>query len=272
MSAASRKTKSSYSRRNATVTISRSRQTGAQVIEAESSAGDLECEASTITPPVFSGSPATISGPGRVAGRRDRDRSCSRNVPVIVDAAAQIPVCRQLLAFHERSRRRRRHLQRRQGIARPQTTGWCSASRRSSTPAGRRARPNHGFGRPMKVGKRNSPEFSPRSSGHSSKTRKRSSAATSKSSPTGWKILRGIPGVRVDRSFPSEAGQPYPRAFVHLSEPNPWIPDAVVDALWEGRRGSPWLPRPRLPASSRSTRRPCNQARTKSCSSACKKC
>ena len=46
--------------------------------------------------------------------------------------------------------------------------------------------------------------------------------------------LAGIPGVTVERGYPSEAGQPHSRAIVRLAPPCPLTRDDLVAALWEG--------------------------------------
>jgi L-seryl-tRNA(Ser) seleniumtransferase len=46
--------------------------------------------------------------------------------------------------------------------------------------------------------------------------------------------LAGLPGVRAERGFPSEAGQPHGRAIVHIGPPCRLERDRVVEALWAG--------------------------------------
>ena len=45
--------------------------------------------------------------------------------------------------------------------------------------------------------------------------------------------LADLPGVSVERRFPSEAGQPHARALVHFGPSSPLNRDAVVAALWD---------------------------------------
>src|SRR5690606_37703699 len=45
--------------------------------------------------------------------------------------------------------------------------------------------------------------------------------------------LRDLPGVVVERGFPSEAGQPYGRAIVTLEDGARLDRDALHDALWD---------------------------------------
>ncbi len=50
----------------------------------------------------------------------------------------------------------------------------------------------------------------------------------------GWLAgLADLPGVTVERRFPSEAGQPHARAVVHFGRSSPLDRDAVVAALWD---------------------------------------
>ncbi len=46
--------------------------------------------------------------------------------------------------------------------------------------------------------------------------------------------LSGFPGITAERVFPSEAGQPMPRALITVGAESGWTRDALVDALWEG--------------------------------------
>jgi L-seryl-tRNA(Ser) seleniumtransferase len=49
----------------------------------------------------------------------------------------------------------------------------------------------------------------------------------------GWRAaFNDLPGVRTQRSFPNEAGQPLPRCEVTLSSGAKLSRDALVDALW----------------------------------------
>lgn len=45
--------------------------------------------------------------------------------------------------------------------------------------------------------------------------------------------LQGLPGVVVERGYPSEAGQPHSRAIVRLSTTCGWTRDGLVAALWD---------------------------------------
>ena len=96
--------------------------------------------------------------------------------------------------------------------------------------------PNHGIGRPMKVGKEEmvgllaAVEWSLR--------RDEPALLADYERQVAHVIdrLRGLPGVTVTRAFPSEAGQPMPRAHIHLG------PEAGVardELLAQLRAGDP---------------------------------
>jgi L-seryl-tRNA(Ser) seleniumtransferase len=94
--------------------------------------------------------------------------------------------------------------------------------------------PNQSIGRPMKVGKeemlgmlaavqwllaQDEPAL----------------LASYEAAVQGWlEGLAGLLGVRAERGFPSEAGQPHARAIVHFGPSCPLDRDGVVAALWDG--------------------------------------
>ena len=50
----------------------------------------------------------------------------------------------------------------------------------------------------------------------------------------GWLAgLSDVRGLRVERGYPSEAGQPHARAVVYFTQESPITRDAVVAKLWE---------------------------------------
>ena len=94
--------------------------------------------------------------------------------------------------------------------------------------------PNHSIGRPMKVGKEEllgllaAVEWSLAQD-------EPARLAEYEATVQRWVAeLAGIPGVTVERGYPSEAGQPHSRAIVRLAPPCPLTRDDLVAALWEG--------------------------------------
>lgn len=208
-------------------------QTGAKLIEAESSAGDLQSKINTKTACVFWFAGDHFAIPG-VSLEEVIAIAHSQNVPVIVDAAAQIPFVANFWHFTKDLGADAVIFSGGKGLRGPQSTGLVLGTQAIIDGCRAQGAPNHGFGRPMKVGKE---EFAGILAAVEWTLKQDEAALIGgyEQIVANWiEDLAGIPGVRVDRSFPSEAGQPYPRAFVHLSDPNPWTPEAVVDALWEG--------------------------------------
>ena len=93
--------------------------------------------------------------------------------------------------------------------------------------------PNHSLGRPMKVGKEEllgilaAVEWS---------LAQDEPALLAGYEATVQRWLRGladIPGVSVERGYPSEAGQPHARAIVRLHPESGWTRANLVTALWD---------------------------------------
>jgi uncharacterized pyridoxal phosphate-dependent enzyme len=208
-------------------------QTGAKLIEAESSAGDLQSRINNHTACVFWFAGDHFAIPG-VALEEVITIAHARNVPVIVDAAAQIPFVANFWHFTKDLGADAVIFSGGKGLRGPQTTGLVLGKQAIIDGCRAQGAPNPGFGRPMKVGKEELAGILAAVEWTLKQDEDQLIDGYEQIVANWIEDLARIPGVRVDRSFPSEAGQPYPRAFVHLSEPNPWTPDAVVDALWEG--------------------------------------
>jgi uncharacterized pyridoxal phosphate-dependent enzyme len=208
-------------------------QTGAKLVEAESSAGDLRSKFNDHTACVFwfAGDHFTVPG---VSFEEVVAIAHAHNVPVIVDAAAQIPYVANFWHFTRDLGADAVIFSGGKGLRGPQTTGLVLGKQAIIDGCRAQGAPNPGFGRPMKVGKEEFAGILAAVEWTLDQDENEVIAGYEQIVANWIEDLARIPGVRVDRSFPSEAGQPYPRAFVHLSEPNPWTPDAVVDALWEG--------------------------------------
>jgi uncharacterized pyridoxal phosphate-dependent enzyme len=208
-------------------------QTGAHVIEAESSTASFEAALSERTACVvwFAGDPFAIPG---VPLEAVIEIAHKRGVPVIVDAAAQVPYVANLWHFTRDLGADIAIFSGGKGLRGPQSSGLVLGKRAIIEGCQANGAPNQGFGRPMKVGKE---EFAGILAAVEW-TLKQDEAELLmgyEQTVANWiEDLSGIPGVQVERSYPSEAGQPYPRAFVHLSEPSGWKPEELVSAMWEG--------------------------------------
>lgn len=208
-------------------------QTGAKLIEAEPSIGDLEAKLTSKTAGVFWFAGEHFATPG-VSIEEVIATAHARCVPVIIDAAAQIPFVSNFWHFTHDLGADAVIFSGGKGLRGPQSSGLVLGKKAIVDGCRAQGAPNHGFGRPMKVGKEELAGILAAVEWTLAQDEAELIGGYEQTVANWIEDLSGIPGVRVDRSFPSEAGQPYPRAFVRLAAPSPWTPGAVVDALWEG--------------------------------------
>jgi uncharacterized pyridoxal phosphate-dependent enzyme len=159
----------------------------------------------------------------------------ARDVPVLVDGAAQLPPVENLWAFTQKgatcaifSGGKELHG--------PQSSGlvvgrkWLIEAMRPN------GNPNANIGRPMKVGKEEMVGLLAAvkryvALDHAARRERDERVVTE------WcAALNGLPGVRARRSFPNEAGQPSPRCEVILDGAR-LTRDALVQALSDGTPG-----------------------------------
>ncbi len=157
----------------------------------------------------------------------------ARGLPVIVDAAAQIPPIANLWHFTRDLGADLAIFSGGKGLRGPQSSGLVLGRRDLIEGCRANGNPNHSIGRPMKVGKEElvgllaAVEWSLAQDEPGLLDQYERIVA-------GWITgLAGIPGVIAERGFPSEAGQPHSRAIVRLRPPCPWTREALVAALWE---------------------------------------
>jgi len=156
-----------------------------------------------------------------------------RGIPVLVDAAAQIPPISSLWHFTSEVGADAVLVSGGKGLRGPQPTGLILGRQFVIDGARANSSPNHAIGRPMKVGKEEvlgllaAVEWS-------LKQNEKTTIAGYERSVQGWiSAMAGIPGVMTWRDYPSEAGQPHGRAMVQL-DPELWDRDRVIAALWDG--------------------------------------
>lgn len=153
-------------------------------------------------------------------------------VPVLVDAAAQVPPLSSLWHFTTEVGADAAIFSGGKGLRGPQSTGlmvgrdWIIAAARAN------GSPHYSIGRAMKVGKEEllgllaAVEWTLGQDEHSM-------LAAYETSVQKWIVgLTGLPGVEVERGYPSEAGQPHGRALVRIGPDSGWDRDALVAALW----------------------------------------
>ena len=208
-------------------------QTGATVVEIGNSAAELEAAITDRTACIvwFAGGPLAkdalpVEGVIQIAK--------ARNVPVLVDAAAQIPPVESLWRFTTDLGATGAIFSGGKGIRGPQSSGLVLGTKELIAGCRANGNPNHSLGRPMKVGKE---ELAGILAAVEYTLAQDEDALIEQYEGIvhGWiEDLAGIPGVTAERRFPSEAGQPHSRAFIHFNAPCTVTRDEVVAALWEG--------------------------------------
>jgi uncharacterized pyridoxal phosphate-dependent enzyme len=208
-------------------------QTGATVVEIGNSAAELEAAISHKTACIvwFAGGPLAkdalpIEDVIRIAKQR--------GVPVLVDAAAQVPPVSSFWHFTRDLGATGVIFSGGKGIRGPQSSGLVLGTKELIEGCRANGNPNHSLGRPMKVGKE---ELAGLLAAVEYTLEQDETALLEQFENIvhGWiEDLAGLPGVTAERRFPSEAGQPHGRAFIHFNAPCPVSRDEVVTALWEG--------------------------------------
>ncbi|MEN9933797.1 MAG: hypothetical protein RLZZ387_376 [Chloroflexota bacterium] len=158
----------------------------------------------------------------------------AHGVPVIVDAAAQIPSISNLWRFTRDMGADLAIFSGGKGLRGPQSAGLVLG--RPDLVAACRANgsPNTSIGRPMKVGKE---ELAGMLAAVAWSLEQDEAAllAGYEATVAYWLAgLRGLPGVEVWRGYPSEAGQPHGRAIVRVLPESGRTRDEVVALLWAG--------------------------------------
>ncbi len=154
-----------------------------------------------------------MSGHGDIPLEKVIEIANRHDVPVVVDAAAQLPPVENLWRFTQ------------MGVALaifsggkdlhgPQSSGLILGRKELIEACRLNGSPNHSIGRPMKVGKE---EMAGLLTAVKLYLKKDHEARASQDDEVvaGWcAALNKFPGVQAERSFPNEAGQPLPRAKI----------------------------------------------------------
>jgi L-seryl-tRNA(Ser) seleniumtransferase len=208
------------------------RQTGARIVEIEGTVAALEGALSERTACALHFAGAHLAE-GALPVETVVEVAHRRGVPVLVDAAAQIPPIATLWHFTRECGADAAILSGGKGLRGPQSSGLVVGSRKIIEGCRANGSPNHAIGRPMKVGKEELAGLCAAVEWALEQDEAHLIAGYEASVARWMKGLTGLPGVRVERGFPSEAGQPHARAIVHLAPPSP-TRDQVVAALWDG--------------------------------------
>jgi len=155
-------------------------------------------------------------------------------VPVLVDAAAQIPPISSLWHFTRDLGADIAIFSGGKGLRGPQSSGLVLGRRDIVAACRVNGSPNHSLGRPMKVGKEETLGILAAVEWSLAQNEEAVLAGYEETVQRWIAGLRDLPGVTVERGYPSEAGQPHARAIVHLSPDFPMTRDAVAAALYGG--------------------------------------
>lgn len=208
------------------------RQTGATLVEIEGAAGSLEAAITDRTGAivVFAG---TRLMTGALPIATVIEIAHRHHVPVIVDAAAQIPPISNLWHFTRDLGADIAIFSGGKGLRGPQSTGLVLGRADLIEGCIANGSPSASVGRPLKVGKEEllgilaAVEWSLAQDEATTISRYETIVA-------GWLSgLRGLPGVTAERAFPSEAGQPHAWLLVQLRDDAAMDRDALVAALWD---------------------------------------
>jgi len=158
----------------------------------------------------------------------------AHQVPVLVDAAAQIPPLSSLRQFTCDMGADAAIFSGGKGLRGPQSSGLVLGRRSLIEACIVNGPPHQSLGRPMKVGKEEllgilaAVEWSLAQD-------EPALLASYEATVQRWiEGLQGLPGVTVERGYPSEAGQPHARAIVRLGAGTSLSRKQLVEALWDG--------------------------------------
>jgi L-seryl-tRNA(Ser) seleniumtransferase len=157
---------------------------------------------------------------------------CAREfgVPVIVDAAAQIPPVASLWRFTRDIGADAVLVSGGKGLRGPQASGLVLGKRWLVDRLRAHTSPNQELGRGMKVGKEELMGLLAAVEWTLAQDEEALLASYERIVDSWIVGLQGIPGVSVERGYPSEAGQPHSRAVLRLARDR----DEIVQELWDG--------------------------------------
>ena len=156
-----------------------------------------------------------------------------RGIPVIVDAAAQIPPVSNLWHFTKEVGVDIAIFSGGKGLRGPQPSGLVLGRKDLIDACRVNASPNHSIGRPMKVGKEETAGLLAALEWSLAQDEPATIERYERAVKYWIDGLSGIPGVTAERGYPSEAGQPHGRAIVHFGSKAPVKRDEIVERLWD---------------------------------------
>jgi L-seryl-tRNA(Ser) seleniumtransferase len=154
-------------------------------------------------------------------------------VPVIVDAAAQIPSVSNLWHFTRDLGADIAIFSGGKGLRGPQSSGLVLGRQALIDAIAINASPNYSIGRPMKVGKEELFGILAAVEWTLSQDEPAIIAGYEEIVQFWLDSLAGLPGVDITRGYPSEAGQPHARVVIRVLPDAPLTRDQIQTALWE---------------------------------------
>jgi len=209
------------------------RMTGATFVEIDDSVMSLERAFSERTAAVlwFAGGHL---GPDAVPIETVVEIAHARGVPVVVDAAAQVPFIRNLWHFTRDVGADIAIFSGGKGLRGPQSSGLVLGNPGIIANIYPNASPHSAIGRPMKVGKEELVGILAAVEWTLAQDEDAIIARYEQIVQYWLSGLAEIPGITAKRGFPNEAGQPFPRVLVTLGSDAKLDGDALVQALWDG--------------------------------------
>lgn len=154
----------------------------------------------------------------------------AKNVPVIVDAADQIPPLSNLWRYTREMSADLAIFSGGKGLRGPQASGIIVGRADLIAACRLNGGPYHGVGRPAKVGKEEIVGLLAALELALSKDERDEAAVWSRMVNHWIDGLRDVPGITVERVERSHSGQPIPRAIIRVHD---GTRDAVIKSLWE---------------------------------------
>jgi uncharacterized pyridoxal phosphate-dependent enzyme len=206
---------------------------GAQIVEFDAATEGLEAVLSERTACVLSFAGARY-GTDVASVERVVKTAHSHSVPVIVDAAAQIPPISSLWSYTRDAGADLVIVSGGKGLRGPQCSGLLLGAKDIIESCRANGSPNMSIGRAMKVGKEEMIGLLAAVQWYLEQDEAEMVTSYEAAVRRWIDGLAGVPGVVAWRGYPNEAGQPFGRAIVRITTPCRWTRDEIVQKLWDG--------------------------------------
>jgi uncharacterized pyridoxal phosphate-dependent enzyme len=206
---------------------------GGEIVEFDGTAAGLEAALSERTACVLSFAGARY-GTDVGSVKRVAKVAHAHSVPVIVDAAAQVPPISSLWSYTRDGGADLVIVSGGKGLRGPQCTGLVLGAKNIVGSCRANGNPNMSIGRAMKVGKEETIGLLAAVQWYLEQDEAQMTAWYEAAVRLWLDGLAGIAGVDASRGYPNEAGQPFGRAIVRVAPPCRWARDEIVQQLWDG--------------------------------------